>query len=116
MPKVKKHKTLVSDFDYLTKLSKLREEVPAIAHNLYPLYTTCSIHLREHNGDYSYYLPDDIADLERIIYEKIENIESRKNLDTEKARIEGAGIFVELEVEGGHLFASVGVNFGYQLL
>lgn len=110
MPRIKKRKTLVSDFDYLKKLSSLREEVPAIAHNLYPLYAACNIHI----GDY--WNPKSVADLEQTILSKIDSLEERENLDEAQVGISSGGIHVSLYVEGKTLFAKVVLEFGYELL
>lgn len=117
MAKVKKLKTLISDFDVQAKLDKLREEVPNIAHNLFPLYATCAQHMKRHDGAPDYWIPKSVQELQDHIESKIYYFESGdRNFDEAEAYITSAGIRVGLHVEGRALFASVTAMFGYELL
>ena len=115
MPKVKKNKTLISDFDYHSKLDNLRKEIPNIAHNLFPLYATCSLHLRDGKAP-AYWIPQSINELEIAIYSKIDSLEERDNFDMEQAEMSSGGVFIKLSVEDERLMVDIGIQFGYYLL
>jgi len=115
MPKIKKNKTLISDFDYRKKLEKLRKEIPNIAHNLFPLFVTSSIHLLE-GDEPAYWTPKSIKELEKHFNDKIDTLEERYNFDTEEAYVSSGGTFIKLHVESGNLVIETGVQFGYFLV